>query len=58
MPKKDSGKNWDGTADLVSSRMPLIVAEKEYAMNGYDKIFTAKWISSDEVLMGTKCNKV
>jgi len=58
VPKKDSGKNWDGTADLVSSRMPLIVAEKEYAMNGYDKIFTAKWISSDEVLMGTKCNKV
>ncbi|GJJ78816.1 DDB1- and CUL4-associated factor 12 [Entomortierella parvispora] len=58
VPKKDSGKYLDGTADIVSSRMPLIVAEREYAMNGHDKIFTAKWISSDEVLMGTKCNKL
>lgn len=58
VPKKISGKKLDGTADIVSSRMPLIVAEREFSMNGYDKIFTAKWISSDEVLMGTKCNKV
>ncbi|KAF8944029.1 DDB1- and CUL4-associated factor 12 [Haplosporangium gracile] len=44
--------------EYVSSRVPAIITEREYAVEGYDKVFAATWLNSEEVLMGTKCNKL
>ncbi|KAF9950703.1 DDB1- and CUL4-associated factor 12 [Mortierella alpina] len=48
----------DQTVDLVSSRIPPLLAEREYKVEGLDKIFAVTWLSSEEVLLGTKCNKL
>ncbi|KAF9130537.1 DDB1- and CUL4-associated factor 12 [Linnemannia schmuckeri] len=44
--------------EYVSSRVPTIITEREYDVEGYDKVFAATWLNSEEVLMGTKCNKL
>lgn len=44
--------------EYVSSRVPTIITEREFDVVGYDKVFAATWVNSEEVLMGTKCNKV
>lgn len=44
--------------EYVSSRVPTIITEREYDVEGYDKVFAVTWLNSEEVLMGTKCNKV
>ncbi|KAG0325852.1 DDB1- and CUL4-associated factor 12 [Dissophora globulifera] len=44
--------------DIISSRIPLIISEREYRVQGFDKAFAATWITHEEVLMGTKCNKI
>ncbi|KAK3837236.1 MAG: WD40-repeat-containing domain protein [Linnemannia elongata] len=44
--------------EYVSSRVPTIIAEREYGVEGYDKVFAATWLNTEEVLMGTKCNKL
>ncbi|KAF9989120.1 DDB1- and CUL4-associated factor 12 [Mortierella antarctica] len=48
----------DQTIDLVSSRIPPLLAEREYKVEGLDKVFAVTWLSSEEVLLGTKCNKL
>ncbi|KAF9955685.1 DDB1- and CUL4-associated factor 12 [Mortierella alpina] len=48
----------DQTVDLVSSRIPPLLAEREYKVEGLDKVFAVTWLSSEEVLLGTKCNKL
>ncbi|KAF9361589.1 DDB1- and CUL4-associated factor 12 [Mortierella sp. AD094] len=48
----------DPVADYVSTRVPSIISEREYCVDGYDKVFAATWISDEEVLFGTKCNKI
>ncbi|OAQ23167.1 WD40 repeat-like protein [Linnemannia elongata AG-77] len=44
--------------EYVSSRVPTIITEREYDVEGYDKVFAVTWLNSEEVLMGTKCNKL
>ncbi|KAG0289448.1 DDB1- and CUL4-associated factor 12 [Linnemannia gamsii] len=44
--------------EYVSSRVPTIIAEREFDVVGYDKVFASTWVNSEEVLMGTKCNKL
>jgi hypothetical protein len=44
--------------EYVSSRVPTIIAEREFDVVGYDKVFAATWVNSEDVLLGTKCNKV
>ncbi|KAF9107392.1 DDB1- and CUL4-associated factor 12 [Mortierella sp. GBA35] len=44
--------------EYVSSRVPTIITEREYDVEGYDKVFAVTWLDSEEVLMGTKCNKL
>ncbi|KAG0259067.1 DDB1- and CUL4-associated factor 12 [Mortierella polycephala] len=51
-------RSTDSTVDMVSSRIPTIIAEREYALEGYDKVFATTWITNEDVLMGTKCNKL
>ncbi|KAF9910861.1 hypothetical protein EC991_005324 [Linnemannia zychae] len=48
----------DKLTEHVSSRVPTIISEREFDVEGYDKVFAATWLSSEEVLMGTKCNKL
>ncbi|KAF9546906.1 DDB1- and CUL4-associated factor 12 [Mortierella hygrophila] len=44
--------------EYVSSKVPTIISEREYGVEGYDKVFAVTWLNSEEVLMGTKCNKL
>ncbi|KAF9131727.1 DDB1- and CUL4-associated factor 12 [Mortierella sp. 14UC] len=44
--------------EYVSSRVPTIISEREFDVEGYDKVFAATWLNAEEVLMGTKCNKL
>ncbi|KAI8353698.1 WD40-repeat-containing domain protein [Mortierella sp. GBAus27b] len=46
------------TLDLISSRMPSIISEREYIFEDHDKIFATTWVTYDDVLVGTKCNKI
>lgn len=46
------------STDIVSDRVPMIISEREYCVEGFDKVFAATWLSPDNVLMGTKCHNV
>ncbi|KAK3815264.1 MAG: hypothetical protein J3Q66DRAFT_344152 [Benniella sp.] len=46
------------TPDLVSARIPSLISESEFTFEGYDKTFATTWASYEEVLLGTKCNKI
>lgn len=46
------------STDIVSDRVPTIISEREYCVEGFDKVFAATWLSPDNVLMGTKCHNV
>jgi hypothetical protein len=51
-------QNLKPTPDLVSARIPSLISESEFTFEGYDKTFATTWVSYEEVLLGTKCNKV
>ncbi|KAG0022957.1 hypothetical protein BGZ80_010723, partial [Entomortierella chlamydospora] len=55
-PGESSGS--DPIANYVSTRIPSIIREHEYSVVGYDKVFAATWITGEDVLFGTKCNKI
>ncbi|KAG0025196.1 hypothetical protein BGZ82_010155 [Podila clonocystis] len=46
------------STDIVSDRVPMIISEREYCVEGFDKVFAATWLSPDNVLMGTKCHNI
>ncbi|KAF9368780.1 DDB1- and CUL4-associated factor 12, partial [Podila verticillata] len=46
------------STDIVSDRVPTIISEREYCVEGFDKVFAATWLSPDNVLMGTKCHNL
>ncbi|KAF9306966.1 hypothetical protein BGZ74_001590, partial [Mortierella antarctica] len=46
------------STDIVSDRVPMIISEREYCVEGFDKVFAATWLSPDNVLMGTKCHNL
>ncbi|KAF9117055.1 DDB1- and CUL4-associated factor 12 [Mortierella sp. AM989] len=48
----------DSVANYISARVPSLISEREYCVDGYDKVFAATWISEEELLFGTKCNKI
>lgn len=41
----------------LARRLPHLVREKRLNFGETDKIFTSKWLSEEEVIVGTKCNK-
>ncbi len=43
---------------VVAHRLPHLLREKQLRWNESDKIFTSQWLSENNVLVGTKCNKV
>ncbi|KAF9209997.1 DDB1- and CUL4-associated factor 12 [Haplosporangium sp. Z 27] len=48
----------DAIARYISATIPNIISEREYCVDKYDKIFAGTWVTNEEVLFGTKCNKV
>jgi len=44
--------------DYVSQLMPMLFREKEFRVGNINKIFSAQWLNSKQVVFGTKCNKV
>ncbi|RUS82746.1 hypothetical protein EGW08_009484 [Elysia chlorotica] len=44
--------------DFVSQHLPAIIEENELPLSTVNKVFASKWLSSSQVVMGTKCNKL
>lgn len=44
--------------DFVSQHLPATLVEKEFDFGTMNKIFASKWLNDDQVVVGTKCNKV
>ncbi|KAF9194911.1 hypothetical protein BGZ50_005544 [Haplosporangium sp. Z 11] len=42
----------DSTVDMVSSRIPTIIAEREYALEGYDKLIVLNVLTGRQVTLG------
>ncbi|CAG8729561.1 22871_t:CDS:2 [Cetraspora pellucida] len=47
--------NW---FSIVSHRMPHLFQETQIDLGNHDKIFCSHWISHNEIVVGTKCNKL
>lgn len=42
----------------LARRLPCLLSEKKLDFGNCDKIFSTDWLSEDQVVVGTKCNKV
>ena len=42
----------------LARRLPYLLSEKKLDFGNCDKIFSSSWLSEDQVVVGTKCNKV
>ncbi|KAJ3318222.1 DDB1- and CUL4-associated factor 12 [Blyttiomyces sp. JEL0837] len=43
---------------LAAKRLPSVLRESEFNLEGYDKVFTSMWLNDTDVVMGTKCNRI
>ena len=43
---------------MVSRRLPHLMRERPLDIGKTDKVFASEWITEEEVVVGTKCNKV
>ncbi|KAH6595831.1 hypothetical protein BASA50_005558 [Batrachochytrium salamandrivorans] len=43
---------------FVTRHLPSVLTESEFLMPDTDKLFASAWLSDNEVLLGTKCNKL
>ena len=42
----------------VSRRLPHLLRERALDIGKTDKVFASQWITEEEIVVGTKCNKV
>ncbi|RHZ87740.1 hypothetical protein Glove_30g55 [Diversispora epigaea] len=45
-------------SSFVSSKIPYLLTESQIDLKDHDKIFSSHWISDNEIIVGTKCNKL
>ncbi|CAG8778124.1 6015_t:CDS:2, partial [Acaulospora morrowiae] len=45
-------------SNFVSSKLPYLLKESLIDLKNHDKIFSSHWISKNEIVVGTKCNKL
>jgi WD repeat-containing protein 40A len=43
---------------FASRRLPSVFREHEYDLSGMDKVFSAAWLSDNQVVVGTKCQNL
>ena len=48
----------ENVLDYTARKVPASVQEYEYDMKGFNKVFSAAWISDTQVIMGTKCQNL
>ena len=47
-----------GMGYALSRRLPHLLRERALDIGKTDKVFASEWITEEEVVVGTKCNKV
>ena len=47
-----------GLGAAVSRRLPYLLRERPLDIGKTDKVFASDWITEEDVVVGTKCNKV
>lgn len=59
-PAKLLSQRWSPVSmgQTVSRRLPYLLREKALDIGKTDKVFASEWITEEEVVAGTKCNKV
>lgn len=59
-PAKLLSQRWSPVSmgQTVSRRLPYLLREKALDIGKTDKVFASEWITEEEVVVGTKCNKV
>lgn len=59
-PAKLPSQRWAPVSmgHTLSQRLPHLLREKSLDIGKTDKVFASEWITEEEVVVGTKCNKV
>ena len=57
-PRPPRGWEKTGLGQTLSRRLPSLLREKPLDIGRTDKVFASQWITEEDVVVGTKCNKV
>ena len=62
LPDPRPPRRWEsssrGLGAAVSRRLPYLLRERPLDIGKTDKVFASDWITEEDVVVGTKCNKV